>query len=77
MNIHYNLDLKKKLCTDIYVNGKSTIKISNEYSVSLKTLEIIIVLIPKLLLKTILKFLILSLCQSWILCLPTSKKSIS
>ncbi|MCI8347439.1 MAG: hypothetical protein HFJ12_05810 [Bacilli bacterium] len=29
----------KKLCTDICVNGKSTIKSANEYNVPLKTLE--------------------------------------
>ncbi len=39
MNVHYNLDLKKKLCTDICIHGKSTIQTAHEYNISLKTLE--------------------------------------
>lgn len=39
MNTKYNSDLKKKLCTNICFNGKSTIKTAEEYNVPLKTLE--------------------------------------
>lgn len=39
MSTQYNIDLKKKLCTDICINGKSTIKTAEEYNVPLKTLE--------------------------------------
>lgn len=39
MNVHYNLDLKKKLCTDICIKGESTIKIAHEFNIPLKTLE--------------------------------------
>lgn len=39
MNVHYNLDLKKKLCTDICIHGKSTIQTAHEYNIPLKTLE--------------------------------------
>lgn len=38
MNTYPN-HLKKKLCEEICLNGKSTIKTANEYSVPLKTLE--------------------------------------
>ena len=39
MSTQYNINLKKKLCTDICINGKSTIKTAEEYNVPLKTLE--------------------------------------
>ena len=39
MNMHYSIELKKKLCTDICFNGKSTVISSKEYNVPLKTLE--------------------------------------
>ena len=39
MNMHYNNDLKHKLCVDICLNGKSTIKTAQEYNIPLKTLE--------------------------------------
>lgn len=39
MNAQYNINLKRKLCTDICLHGKSTIKTADEYGVPLKTLE--------------------------------------
>ena len=39
MNTQYAIELKRKLCTDICINGKSTIKTAQEYNVPLKTLE--------------------------------------
>ena len=39
MSTQYNINLKKKLCTDICINGKSTIKTAEEYNIPLKTLE--------------------------------------
>ena len=39
MNVHYTLELKRKLCQDICLNGKSTIKTANEFNIPLKTLE--------------------------------------
>ena len=39
MSTQYNINLKKKLCTDIYISGKSTIKTAEEYNIPLKTLE--------------------------------------
>ena len=39
MNTQYTIELKRKLCTDICLNGKSTIKTAEEYNVPLKTLE--------------------------------------
>ena len=39
MNTQYTIELKRKLCTDICINGKSTIKTAEEYNVPLKTLE--------------------------------------
>ena len=39
MTMHYNIELKKKLCEDICVNGKSTLKTANEYNIPIKTLE--------------------------------------
>lgn len=39
MNTQYNINLKRKLCTDICFNGKSTIKTAEEYNIPLKTLE--------------------------------------
>lgn len=39
MNIHYNTELKKKLCELICLNHASTIKTAEEYNVPLKTLE--------------------------------------
>lgn len=39
MNTKYNIDLKRKLCIDICLNGKSTIKSAQEYNIPLKTLE--------------------------------------
>lgn len=37
--MHYNIELKKKLCEDICFNHASTIKTAKEYNVPLKTLE--------------------------------------
>lgn len=39
MNNQYTIELKRKLCTDICLNGKSTIKTAREYNIPLKTLE--------------------------------------
>lgn len=39
MNIKYDIELKRKLCIDICLNGKSTLKTAEEYNVPLKTLE--------------------------------------
>ncbi|WP_286670039.1 hypothetical protein [Thomasclavelia cocleata] len=39
MSMHYNTELKKKLCEDICFNHASTIKTAQEYHVPLKTLE--------------------------------------
>ena len=39
MNMQYNNTLKRKLCVDICLNGKSTIKTAQEYNIPLKTLE--------------------------------------
>lgn len=39
MNIHYNTELKKKLCELICLNHASTIKTAEDYNVPLKTLE--------------------------------------
>lgn len=39
MNTQYTIELKRKLCIDICINGKSTIKTAEEYNVPLKTLE--------------------------------------
>lgn len=39
MSMHYNTELKKKLCEDICFNHDSTIKTAQEYHVPLKTLE--------------------------------------
>lgn len=39
MNTQYTTELKRKLCIDICVNGKSTIKTAEEYNIPLKTLE--------------------------------------
>ena len=39
INMHYSNDLKKKLCESICLNGFSTIKTVQEYSIPLKTLE--------------------------------------
>ena len=39
MNNQYSIDLKRKLCKDICLNGKSTIKTAQEYDIPLKTLE--------------------------------------
>ena len=39
MNMHYNIELKKKLCELICLNNASTIKTAKEYNVPLKTLE--------------------------------------
>ena len=39
MNMHYNIELKKKLCELICLNNASTIKTAEEYNVPLKTLE--------------------------------------
>lgn len=36
MNTHY---IKRKLCKNICLNGKSTIKTAQEYNIPLKTLE--------------------------------------
>lgn len=35
----YDSNLKKKLCTDICLNGASTMKTANDYNIPLKTLE--------------------------------------
>lgn len=37
--MHYNIELKKKLCHNICINGNSTIKTAEEFNVPLKTLE--------------------------------------
>lgn len=39
MSMHYSVDLKKKLCEDICIKGKSTLKTANEFNVPIKTLE--------------------------------------
>lgn len=39
MNVHYNTELKKKLCELICFNHASTIKTAEEYNIPLKTLE--------------------------------------
>lgn len=39
MNMHYDTQLKKKLCEDICLNKASTIKTAQEYNIPLKTLE--------------------------------------
>ena len=39
MNTHYSIDLKRKLCQDICLNGKSTLQTANEFGIPLKTLE--------------------------------------
>ena len=39
VNMHYNIELKKKLCELICLNNASTIKTAEEYNVPLKTLE--------------------------------------
>lgn len=39
MNMHYSIELKKKLCEQICLNHTSTIKTAEEYNVPLKTLE--------------------------------------
>lgn len=39
MNMQYSIELKKKLCDMICLNGASTIKTAEEYNVPLKTLE--------------------------------------
>lgn len=39
MTMHYNIELKKKLCEEICFNHASTIKTAQEYNVPLKTLE--------------------------------------
>lgn len=39
MSTQYNINLKRKLCIDICINGKSTIKTAEEYNIPLKTLE--------------------------------------
>jgi len=39
MTMHYNTDLKKKLCEDICLKHASTIKTAKEFNVPLKTLE--------------------------------------
>ena len=39
MNSVYCIDLKRKLCTEVCLNGKSTIKIAHEYHIPIKTLE--------------------------------------
>ena len=48
MSTQYNINLKKKLCTDICISGKSTIKTAEEYNIPLKTLENYIKTILKL-----------------------------
>ena len=37
--MHYNTELKKKLCEYICIHHASTIKTANEYNIPLKTLE--------------------------------------
>ena len=39
MNMHYNIELKKKLCEDICIHHASTIKTAKDYNIPLKTLE--------------------------------------
>lgn len=39
MSTQYNINLKEKICTDICINGKPTIKTAEEYNIPLKTLE--------------------------------------
>ena len=39
MNMHYSIDLKKKLCELICLNHASTLKTAEEYNVPIKTLE--------------------------------------
>lgn len=39
MNMHYDTQLKKKVCEDICLNKASTIKTAQEYNIPLKTLE--------------------------------------
>ncbi len=39
MTMHYNMELKKKLCEEICVKKASTIKTAEEYNIPLKTLE--------------------------------------
>ena len=39
MNLHYSIELKKKLCEQICLNNASTIKTAEEYNIPLKTLE--------------------------------------
>lgn len=38
MNMHYSIELKKKLCEQICLNSNSTIKTAEEYNIPLKTL---------------------------------------
>lgn len=39
MTMHYNTELKKKLCEEICLKHASTIKTAEEYNIPLKTLE--------------------------------------
>ena len=39
MNMHYSIELKKKLCEDICLHHASTIKTAQTYNIPLKTLE--------------------------------------
>ncbi len=39
MNMHYSIELKKKLCEDICLHHASTIKTAKNYNIPLKTLE--------------------------------------
>ena len=39
MNMHYSIELKKKLCEFICLNNASTTKTAEDYNVPLKTLE--------------------------------------
>lgn len=39
MTMHYNIELKKKLCEDICLNHASTIKTAETFNIPLKTLE--------------------------------------
>lgn len=39
INTQYTIELKRKLCIAICLNGKSTIKTAEEYNIPLKTLE--------------------------------------
>ena len=39
MSVKYPKILKKQLCTDICLNGKSTIKTADDYGIPIKTLE--------------------------------------